>query len=113
MANKYLEEKSRREQHIFELGEQIGIQKMLDYIYIAMNQLDGYGHDRCCRIYKKLVELTDYFHPAFTDNVEADYKQEQLDGLLRQICGEDFVPFYERYPELKKIDYSKSKKGWK
>ena len=39
-------------------------------------------------------------------------RQEELDRCLREIWGEDLVPFYERYDELKKFKYDKAKKGW-
>ena len=35
-----------------------------------------------------------------------------MDGLLREVWGDKTLPFYERYPEIKKIRYDKAKKGW-
>lgn len=58
------------------------------------------------------MELADYYHTAFTFDVEADYRQEELDAHLREIWGDDLKPFYDRYPKLKKLQYGKSRKGW-
>ena len=53
----------------------------------------------------------DEYQLAFTDHAEADYKQEKLDAALREIWGDDLQTFYERYPCIKKIDYTKPIKG--
>lgn len=73
---------------------------------------DVFGRSRVERLFRKAKELADYFHLAFTTDVEADKRQEELDGLLREIWGEDLSTFYDRYPELKKIQYDRPKKGW-
>ena len=39
--------------------------------------------------------------------------QAMLDAALREIWEKDLCTFYERYPQLKKIDYTKSKKNWR
>ena len=46
--------------------------------------------------------MIDEFSVAFTVQDDADYMQDKLDRLLRQIYGdEEFVPFEERYPAIK------------
>jgi hypothetical protein len=116
--NDYLSKQKAMQQGFLDVGEQFGIQKVWDYLQITLRDpavmgKDTFGRKRLEKIYKNLNRLVDEYHTAFTSDKEADYKQEQLDAQLREIWGEDLVPFYKRYPELKKIDYGKSKKGWK
>lgn len=106
-----------REQAVFDAGERIGIQKMWDFVQIVLRDPDTMGRDvfgkgRMEKIYHKTEELADYFSKAFSKDVEADHRQEELDALLREIWGEDLVTFYDRYPEIKKFKYSKAQKGW-
>lgn len=106
-----------REQAVFDAGERIGIQKMWDFMQIALRDPDVMGKDvlgrkRMAKIYHKTEELADHFSKAFSKDVEADVRQEELDALLREIWEDDLTPFYERYPELKKFRYDKAQKGW-
>ena len=39
-------------------------------------------------------------------------RQEARDRLLREIWGDDLIPFNERYDTVKTIKYNKPKKGW-
>lgn len=116
--NDYLTKQRAMQQGFLDVGEQFGIQKVWDYMQITLRDSavmgkDTFGRKRLEKIYKNLNRLVDEYHIAFTADKEADYKQEQLDAQLREIWGDDLVPFCERYPELKKFDYGKSKKGWK
>lgn len=116
--NTYLERRQAVNQGFLDAGEQMGIQKMWDYIQIALRDPEVMGKDvlgrkRLEKLYKKTAELADYFHTAFTDDVEADHRQEELDGALREIWDKDLSTFYERYPQLKKVDYTKSRKNWR
>lgn len=115
--NGFLERQRERDQKILDAGERLGMQKIWDYIQVALRDPDTMGKDvfgrsRVERLFRKSKELADYFHLAFTTDVEADKRQEELDGLLREIWGEDLSAFYDRYPELKKIRYDRPKKGW-
>ena len=115
--NAYLRERERRDQHFLDIGEKIGMQKMWDYMQVvlhnpkAMNR-DTFGPKRLKIIYEELSEVAKRYSIAFTNEKEADYYQEQLDAQLRTGCDE-FYPFYERYPQLKKFGYDKARKGWK
>lgn len=44
--------------------------------------------------------------------VDADNKQEELDGVLKEIWEDDIQTFYQRYPYIKKLGYDKPQKGW-
>ena len=117
MGNGYLEKRQAMHQGLLDTGEQIGMQKMWDYIQLTLRdpevmKKDTFGKERLDRIYQQLKVLVDRYHICFTDDKEADYYQEELDAQLRKGCNE-FYPFYERYPQLKQLGYSKSGKGWK
>ena len=116
--NKYLDRQRQRDQAFFEAGERIGIQKMWDYMQIALRdpdimKKDVFGRSRLEKLFLKSKELAEYFHTAFTDDKEADLVQRDMDAALREIWGDDLSTFYDRYPELKQLGYTKAKKNWR
>lgn len=116
--NTYLERRQAANQAFLDAGEQMGMQKMWDYIQIALRDpetmgKDVFGRQRMEKLFQKTRDLANHFHTAFTDDKEADCCQVELDGALREIWGKDLSTFYERYPQLKKMDYNKSKKNWR
>ena len=116
--NSYLQRREMQNQNFLNVGEQFGIQKMWDYLQIVLHNpnvmgKDTFGAKRLAKIYAAMKELTDEYHIAFTADKEADYYQEKLDAQLREIWGDKTLPFYERYPELKRITYDKARKEWK
>lgn len=115
--NTYLEKRQAVNQAFLDAGEQMGLQKMWDYVQIALRDpeivgKDVFGRARLEKLYRQLMKLADYYHIAFTDDVEADYRQEEIDARLREIWGDDMSTFYDRYPQLKKQEYGKKRKGW-
>ena len=117
MGNAYLDKQNRRDQAILDTGEMMGMQKMWDYIQIALRDpeimgKDVFGRKRLEALYKKCSQLAGHYHTAFTTDVDADHRQEELDKLLGEVWDKDLCPFYERYPQLKKQKYNKPRKGW-
>ena len=115
--SEYLDKQRAVYQGFLDAGEQMGMQKMWDYIQLALRDpkvmgKDTFGKKRIEKIFNHLKFLADRYHICFTEDKEADYYQEELDAMLRPGCDE-FHPFYERYPQLKKIGYDKARKGWK
>lgn len=115
--NAYMKKKQAERQAAFDLGEEMGMQKMWDYVQCCLRDpeimgKDIFGKERINRIFKGLQQRADMYHVAFTDDKEADYYQEKLDAELREIHGEELNVFYERYPFIKKIGYDKARKGW-
>ena len=115
--NSYLERRQAVNQAFLDAGEQMGMQKMWDYIQIALRSPEVMGKDvlgrkRMEKLYKKTSELAYYFHTAFTDDKEADHRQEEMDAALGEIWTDDLRTFYERYPQLKRLDYNKPRKNW-
>ena len=116
--NAFLAEQERKQQWCLDTGIERGMQSIIDYMCIALNDPEVMGKNvmgksRLTKLNAKLTEIANYYETAFTDDVEADYVQEQLDRRLREIFGDDFRPFHERYPYFKKIRYNKAKKNWR
>ena len=116
--NAYLRKQKEIKQTCLDVGEEMGMQKMWDYVQLAVRDPDVMGKDilgrkRIEKIFEKLKELADTYHTAFTDDKEADYYQEKLDDGLREIWGSDLTEFKDRYPYVKQFTYQKSRKGWK
>ena len=116
--NDFLARQRAMQQGFLDVGEQMGMQKMWDYVQIALRDPDVMGRDtfgaeRLERIYEALKTIADVYHTAFTDDKEADYYQEKMDQQLREVWGDKFFPFAERYPYIKQQDYLKAKKNWR
>lgn len=115
--NDYIRMKKEREQKIFDAGTRIGIQQCWDYLQLTPRDPDVMGRDvfgrsRLEKVYQGIKKRVDHFQPAFTAEVEADVRQEELDKCLKEIWGDELSTFYERYDELKRSSYDKPKKGW-
>ena len=118
MGNAYLQKKHEEAQYYLNLGEAIATQKMWDIFQIVLHDpnvmgKDTFGKARFARIYKEMAKMVNEYHTAFTADKEADWWQEKLDSQLRDIWGEELRTFYERYPDIKKIQYDKARRGWK
>lgn len=116
--NDYLQKRQAMQQGFLDVGEQLGMQKMWDYIQIALRDpnvmgKDTFGKQRLTKLFLKMKELADEYATAFDDDKEADYYQSKLDASIKEIWGDEFQPFFERYPYIKQYGYQKSRKGWK
>lgn len=116
-TNAYIARQLAEQQACLDAGTKLGIQQMCDYFQIALRDPEVMGKDvmgraRIEKIMARVKTLSDYFHTAFTNDVDADHRQEELDAPLRELFGKDFEPFYARYPDLKKQRYDKPRKGW-
>lgn len=116
--NAYLQMQEMRNQTMLEVGMDTGFQKCWDLMQCVLNDPKVMGKDTFGkeRIHSLFVALHKYEHElgdAWMQSVESDVLQEHLDGLLKQIHGQNITPFMERYPYLKKMDYSHGKKGWR
>ena len=119
MANKndYVAQRQKRDREMLATGISMGMQLTSDFFQIALRDpevmgKDIFGRGRIEKIVDKTMELDDYFNLAFSDHVEAEMYQEEMDRLLREIWKDDLLPFQERYDKLKKVKYDKPKKGW-
>lgn len=118
MGKNYLQRQRDVQQVYLDIGEEMGIQKAWDYLQVVLRNPKVMGKDvmgigRIKKVYQALAETAEYYKIAFSDHVEADVKQEELDGVLKEIWGDDLVKFHDRYPYIKKQDYNKGRKNWK
>ena len=116
--NGYLKRQKASRQAILDMGEQLGTQKMWDYVQMVLTDPEVMKNKTFSRngietLFAKVHELADIYQVAFTDDKEADYYQEKMDAQLREKWGEDLAPFHERYPMIKRLGYDKARKGWK
>ena len=82
--NAYLKRQTDLKQKFLDVGEEMGMQKMWDYVQLALRDPDVMGKDvlgrkRLEKIFEKLKDLSSYYHNAFTDDKEADYITPDLD----------------------------------
>lgn len=108
--NDYLSRIKAEKQAAFDVGKEIGMQQMWDYVQIALrtHEVCGpviFGRKQIKALYAMLTQLADDYKIAFELTDETDYKQEEMDAKLREIWGDELQGFYERYPYLKKFDY--------
>lgn len=116
--NDFQEKQRQRDRKFFNAGMNFGLQLANDFFQMTIHDKTVMGsrvmgRSMIERIAAHTVELDDHFSNAFGDDVEADYLQEEMDGVLREIFGDDLIPFAKRYPTVKQYGYLKSRKGWK
>lgn len=115
--NSFLKARDERDRKFFNAGMEHGVQLVHDFIQISLRDpetmnKDVFGRGRIEKLFGKVRECDDHFSLAFSKHKEADKRQEEMDALLREIWGEDTVPFAERYPYAKIYGYLKPQKGW-
>lgn len=118
--NSYLAKQQAMNQGFLEVGMDTGFQKCWDLIQLCLRDPDAVGKDtfgkeRIKRLYTALQKYEKEFGIAWLPSVErdADVMQRNLDSLLKEIWQEELCPFDERYPYIKKPDYSRGKKNWR
>lgn len=119
MGNKngYLAKQQAKEQALIEAGVQCGKQQMVDYLTLVLRnpafvKKDIHGRERIELIIAGLYHYENKYKDAYTKHKEADVAQEHLDDELREVWGDDLVPFAERQPDVLMPKYDKKKKGW-
>lgn len=116
----FLQKQQAMNQGFLEVGMDTGFQKCWDLLQIVLHDAkvmgkDTFGKDRIKKIYEAMQTLEKELGPAWlpTKKNDADVCQRDLDALLGEIWGEELCPFYDRYPYVKKPDYSKGRKDWR
>ena len=115
--NEFLKQRDERDRRFFNAGMMMGCQLVHDYVQMALREPDVmkkdiFGRKRIEKLFLKCKEYDDYYHLCFTKHVEADKRQEEMDLVLKEIWGDDLVPFAERYPYTKYYGYGKALKEW-
>lgn len=118
MGKNLLQRQEEMNKAMFSAGEDVGLNRTLDMIMLVLTDpkymgKDTFGKKRFLRIWEGLKEMDKQYCNAFTDDVDADVCQEKIDARWKALLGDDAQTFYERYPMLKKFDYTKSKKKWR
>lgn len=118
--NTYLQKQLAIKQGFLDVGMDTGFQKCWDLLQIVLHDpevmgKDTFGNERIKKIYWAMKELERDLGIAWlpTTEKEADVKQRNLDALLGEIWGDELSTFYERYPHIRKADYTKGHKGWR
>lgn len=107
----FLVQQEEIRQSYMQAAERITQQLMLDTLQITLNEEFGFGYDRIKKLTDAWGKTYNTFHDALNGGPEADYYQEKLDGLLRELLKDrqPLIPFRERYPEIKEITYGRRK----
>lgn len=117
MGKSFLEKQKEKYQTLIDLSVTCGKQQIVDYLTIALHDpevmgRDTFGRGRIERVLAKMEQLDKEFSRAYTLDKEADYLQEKVDQRLREVYGDELIPFSERQPCVKQLGYKKSRKGW-
>lgn len=118
MANGYLAKRAALNQAILDIGIECGKQQIMDYMTIALRDpnvvgKDVFGRERIVKLFAAIEALDKEFVDAYTVGAEADYLQEKLDQKLREVYGDELLPFRVRQPHIHQPGYQKARKGWK
>lgn len=108
--NSYLEKKQAREQMLLEIGVNSGAQRCIDYLTLVLRDQrymgqDIFGRERIDRVMAGIAACDKEFAAAYTVDPEADVAQDRLDRCLREVYGDELVPFQERQPYIKQLGY--------
>ena len=117
MGNAYLDKKAARDQALIDAGVQCGKQQIVDYLTLVLRDRnyvgkDIFGRERIDKVLAGLVYYDGKFEKAYTKDKEADVAQDHLDDALREVYGDELVPFEIRQPNVVQLGYKKARKGW-
>lgn len=115
--NEFIKKRDERDKKFFNAGMDMGIQMVHDFMEMALRNpkavgKDVFGRARLEKLYAVCKEYDDYYHLAFTKHVKADKLRQEMDAVLKEIYGDDLVPFERRYPYAVQFGYEKPLKGW-
>ena len=98
----YIERRDNRVNVYRKAEQDTTIQFMTDMLILTLNDSEVMGKDvfRLVRVIKAWGEKWDKYHGALENGVDHDYYQVKLDQALKEILGDDLIPFAERYDWL-------------
>lgn len=101
----YIERRDNRVNAYRKAEQDTTIQFMTDMLILTLNDpevmgKDVFGKKRLVRVIKAWGEKWDKYHVALENGVDHDYYQVKLDQALKEILGDDLIPFAERYDWL-------------
>ena len=87
------------------------IQYMMDTLQITMREKYGWGYDRIMKLTLEWRETREEYKAAMEPrDAMSDVMQEKMQRAFRDICASkniEPIPFYDRYPYLKRIRYDR------
>ena len=110
MKNKNARNQQAVRQKLLEIGQDVGIQQMADFMAIVLNNpkvmgKDTFGKKRLEKVLDALSECFGTYKLAFSDHDEADYSRKVLDDELNRIYHGEAGTFLQRYPHIKEVTY--------
>ena len=108
--NKHEKNQQAVRQKLLEIGQDVGIQQMADFMAIVLNDPKVMGRDTfgAKRLQKVLDALSDCFATyklAYSNHDEADYWRQKIDEQLQRIYGKEAGTFLQRYPYISEVTY--------
>lgn len=80
------------------LTREIERQMMWDAVTIALNDEFGFGKERILKLLKAVEKRREDIARLFIgDTKDMEYAKSVLDRRLKEICGDEFLPWEERY----------------
>lgn len=116
--NDYLLRRQVRDKAFLDVGVDSGAQRIMDYLQCVLHDpkvmgKDVFGTKRLRKVIQAIEERDKYYAAAYTTQKNADKLQDELDLELKEIWGDEALPFTERQPYIKQPEYNKAFKGWK
>lgn len=115
--NQFLAKEAERKQRVLDAGVEHGAQKIVDYLTLVLRDpeyvgSDVFGRERIDKVIAGIIAYDKEFIRAYNvKDPEADVFQDRLDRLLREVYGDELVPFAERQPYILKLEY-KPRREW-
>ena len=118
MGKQFRQMENMKFQEFLRSGERLGFQRACDMIQCALHdpeimQGNAFGRERILRVMNGAIAYDKKLGIAFTHDPEADVAQRDLDAIIADIYQDDIQTFYERYPDLRQINYAKPRKEWR
>lgn len=109
----YLAKRNKVEEKELEETKHVMMQFFFDTCLITMHEDFGWGYKRIKQLEAKWSETVRSYFPALKIGMEQDVYQEKLDRALKAFIpeGEEFYPFADRYPYIKRWDYEARRRG--
>lgn len=85
-------------------------QFMIDMLQITIHVTEGWGYKRIKRLTEAWMDMCKEFKTCLdSDNPEADYYQEKLDRVLKEVVNDkqEFYSYKERYKYQPEIKYKR------
>lgn len=110
MKNKNARNQQAVRQKLLEIGQDVGIQQMADFMAIVLNDPKVMGKSvfGAKRLEKVLAAMSNCFSTyklAYSNHDEADYYRAKLDERLHKIYGDEAGTFLQRYPYITEVTY--------